>query len=101
MHKESEHPVGELFVDINADMFSFRKNEEYEGKLPAFLVYVSEKMSESERIKMWVMERAPDRDNEFIDVLIEKIGETEYNSYSFFKHNNGAFNYDKFYVTSV
>jgi hypothetical protein len=87
-------------VDIDADIFSFQKNGTYSGPLPSFLAYPS-KMKESDKIKMWVLERAPDPNNEFIDALIKKIGETKYNAYSFFKYNNGVFITDKFYVEPV
>ena len=99
-HKTSDVPLGELLIDIDSDVFSFLKNDSYNGPLPAFLAYPSE-MKESDKIKLWVLERAPDPNNEFIDALIKKIGETSYNAYSFFKYNNGAFITDKFYVEPV
>ena len=97
-HKRSEIPLGRLEIDIEADVFSFEKNNLYTGSLPSFLLYGHGNMTESDSIKMWVTDRAPEPNNELIDSLIEKIGETEYNPYSFFKYNNGRFIGDLFYV---
>ena len=97
-HRNSDVPLGELSIDIEVDEFSFEENNEYQGKLPAFLFYKSGAISKKEQIKMWVMGRAPDPNNEFIDTMIRKIGETKYDAYSFFKYNKGVFITDKFYV---
>jgi hypothetical protein len=100
-HKTADSHLGELSIDIDTDEFSFKPNPEYQRPLPAFLFYKSDKISENEQIKMWVMGRAPDPNNELIDALIDKIGETKYDAYSFFKHNKGVFITDKFYVESL
>ena len=97
-HQTSDTVIGELSVDIEADCFYFLKNADYTGPLPAFLMYANGGIPESDMVKMWVMGRAPEPNAEFIDALIEKIGETKYNAYSFFKYNKGAFITDKFYV---
>jgi len=90
-----------LEIDEPNDKFSFSRNDEYNGPLPSFLLYPSEHISDNESVKMWVMDRAPEPHNEFIDSLIRKIGETAYNAYSFFKYNNGRFTGDMFYVEVV
>lgn len=100
-HKSSEVPLGRLEIDELADSLSFIRNDEYVSPLPSFLMYPSKYISESDCIKMWVMGRAPEPHNEFIDSLIRKIGETEYNAYNFFKYNNGRFIGDLFYVESL
>ena len=100
-HKRAEVPIGRLEIDIDADVFSFEKNPQYSGSLPSFLLYGPGNMTESDSIKMWVMDRAPEPNNELIDSLIEKIGETRYNPYSFFKYNNGRFIGDLFYVETI
>ena len=55
----------------------------------------------TENIKMWVMDRVPEPQYKFIDTLIEKAGLKEYDVYSFFKYNKGAFNHDRFYVEEI
>jgi|GEM_PF-2213563 len=100
-HSHSEIPLGRLEIDESADTFSFERNAEYSGSLPSFLLYGHGNMSESDSIKMWVMDRAPEPHNEIIDALIQKIGETKYNAYSFFKYNNGRFIGDLFFVEAV
>jgi len=93
--------LGRLEIDEPADSFSFSPNDEYVGPLPSFLMYPSKHISDNVSVKMWVMDRAPEPHNEFIDSLIRKIGETKYNAYSFFKYNRGRFTGDLFYVESV
>ena len=100
-HKTTETPLGRLEIDIENDRFSFEKNDAYAGPLPSFLLYESKHISPSDSVKMWVMDRAPEPHNELIDALIRKIGETEYNAYSFFKYNKGRFIGDSFYVESI
>ena len=100
-HKSTEIPLGKLEIDEISDVFSFTPNKGYSGPLPSFLLYGHGKMTESESVKMWVMDRAPEPHNEIIDSLIHKIGETTYNAYSFFKYNKGRFTGDKFYVEPV
>ena len=100
-HKKSEIPIGRLEIDIEGDVFSFEKNAEYSGSLPSFLLCGHGNMTESDSIKMWVMDRAPEHHNELIDALIEKIGETQYDPYCFFKYNKGRFIGDLFYVEAI
>jgi len=97
-HPSSEVPLGKLEIDEAADIYSFEQNPNYEGPLPSFLLYPSAHISNNDSVKMWVLDRAPEPHNELIDALVRKIGETEYNAYSFFKYNNGRFTGDKFYV---
>ena len=96
-----EEAVGTLYVDIEQDYFDFDTNTKYNGPKPAFLAYPDAPMPLREQVKMWVLERAPEPHYEFIDVLIEKAGLTEYDAYGFFKYNKGQFIIDKFYVQAL
>jgi hypothetical protein len=98
MYEGEDEPVGVLGVDIDGDVFEFDVNENYTGALPFFLRYPDMPMEMGERVKMWVLDRAPDVDYEFIDALIEKVGLKTYDAYGFFKYNGGKFIRDRFYV---
>ena len=99
--KLKNEPIGVLTVDIDNDTFTFTRNSKYQGCLPVFIEYPAVSMTESDSIKMWVMDRAPEPHNELIDSLIRKIGATEYDAYAFFKYNKGAYITDKFYVEEI
>ena len=99
-HEGIEVPVGVLRIDIEKDNFAFEADPHYNGPLPAFLLYSNGLMPIEESIKMWVMERAPEPHNEFIDALVEKAGLDKYDAYGFFKFNQGKFITDKFYAHS-
>ena len=93
------HPVGILEIDIESDIFNFILNKEYNGDVPWFIRFANDAViSMNEMVKMWVLERAPESHNEFIDSLIDKAGLDEYDAYGFFKYNKGHFIIDKFYV---
>ena len=99
-HEDSSvYPVGTLAIDIESGVFEFCLNKEYDGEVPWFVRFERDAvLPMSEMVRMWVMERAPESHNEFIDSLIEKAGLDEYDAYGFFKHNKGHFITDKFYV---
>ena len=74
-------------------------NNEYDGDVPWFIRFAKDSvLPMNEMVKMWVLERAPESHNEFIDSLIKKAGLYEYDAYGFFKYNKGHFITDKFYV---
>jgi len=93
-----DEPVGLLSLDFINDEFSIEVNEKYNGSIPSFLRFEDAPMCIGDRIKLWVLERAPETNYEFIDALIEKAGLSEYDAYGFFKYNNGRFITDRFYV---
>ena len=93
-----ESAVGNLTIDIEGDLFEFEPIPGYDGPLPFFLKSPNSPLSTSEKLKMWVLDRAPEPEYELIDMLIEKAGLKEYDAYGFFKYNGGKFNTDKFYV---
>jgi len=96
--KDISEPIGALYVDFDNDKFNIDINERYDGPLPGFILHVDAPMPINERIKLWILERAPEPNYEFIDALIEKAGLVEYDAYGFFKYNNGQFITDKYYV---
>ena len=85
-------------VDIKNDLFKFSLNKEYDGPLPFFVICPLVDISESDNIKMWVLERSPEENNEIIDSLIIKAGLVEYDAYGFFRYNKGRHITDRFYV---
>lgn len=100
-HDDYTEPVGTLTVDFDKDVFEIEENSKYDGELPFFLLYPKSSMSLSEKIKLWITERAPESNYTFIDALIERAGLTEYDAYGFFKYNNGRFITDDFYVEPI
>ena len=49
-------------------------------------------------VHMWIAERAPDPDYEFIDALLERVGIKEYDPLAFVAHNRGCFITDNYYL---
>ena len=94
-------PLGILSVDIENDFFDFESNPKYIGDLPAFLAFPNAPMPMKEKIKRWVLGRAPDTNYVMIETLIKKAGLKEYDAYGFFKYNNGEFITDRFYVEPI
>jgi hypothetical protein len=90
--------IGVLGVDIEGDHFSFETSPGYGGPVPYFLRFPDSVLSMSEKIKEWVLERAPEPNYEFIDALMDRAGMTEYDPYLFFKYNQGQFLNDDFRV---
>lgn len=101
MSGDNQVPVGILTMDVEQDFFSFEKNIDYDGLLPFFLKYTNNSMTPSERVKLWITERAPEPNYTFIDALIEKAGLKEYDPFGFFEFNKGAFNTDDFHVVPI
>ena len=96
---ETAQPVGTLEVNIESDLFNFQLNSEYSGEVPWFVSYAKDAvLPMNTMIKMWVLDRAPESHNEFIDSLIRKANLDEYDAYGFFKYNKGKFITDRFYV---
>ena len=97
----TKEPVGELTIDFDNDYFDISVNDKYIGPVPSFMKYSDAVLPLSDRIKLWVLERSPERDYEFIDALIRAAGLDAYDSYGFFKYNNGRFITDNFYVVPI
>jgi len=100
-HDDNPTPIGELHIDIDNSSYDFIRNTNYDGPVPFFLTYIDSVLSLNERIKLWVSERCPEEDYEFIDALIQKAGLKSYDSYGFFKFNQGRFITDSFYVEPI
>jgi hypothetical protein len=100
-HENETEPVGTLHIDIAEDIFDFKLNENYKGELPHFVSDPGTALSKNELVKMWVLERAPEPNYEWIDALIQKIGCTHYDPYAFFKYNEGRFITDRFYAEKI
>jgi hypothetical protein len=95
-YEKTEKPIGVLSVNVDDMSFSFDENLEYDSDKPFFLRR-DFALPFEEVLKIWVLNRAPDTNYEFIDYLIEKAGLKEYDAYGFFKYNNGRYISDRFY----
>jgi hypothetical protein len=99
--KSPDGNVGTLRIDIKLDTWEFTPSETYQGVTPQFIYYAKNGAYTKDDIKEWVLERAPERNYEWIDQLLEKLGLSEYDPYAFFKYNGGRFITDDFYVESI
>ena len=94
-------PVGVLNLDFDQNEFSIDVNSKYNGPAPSFIRHSDAPMPIGGRIKLWVLERAPEPNYEFIDTLIKKAGLDKYDAYGFFKYNSGRFLTDKFFTVPI
>jgi hypothetical protein len=54
-----------------------------------------------EKIKMWIASRVPEPNYEFIDALLQRIGSKDYDTYAFFKYNNGRYISDNYWCEKI
>jgi hypothetical protein len=99
-YEMNEEPIGILTVDVDKMRFSFDENPNYDSDKPLFL-RKDFAIPFEEVLKIWILNRAPEPDYEFIDCLVEKAWLKEYDAYGFFKYNNGRYISDRFYFEQL
>jgi hypothetical protein len=99
-HEKAEKPIGILTANLDDMSFGFEENPEYDNEKPFFL-RKDFAIPFEEVLKIWVLNRAPEPDYEFIECLVEKAGLKEYDAYGFFKYNKGRYISDRFYFEAL
>ena len=90
--------IGQLNVDMENDVWQMNINDEYSGDVPWIIRHSPGGVPSKELVRNWVLSRAPERNYEWIDRMLDLLGMREYDEYEFFKYNNGMFITDDFSV---